>query len=964
MSKPLTLIATLALLCPLSAEHHRQYQTVENLATTPLLSPALAERKTAKIVLDNGLRAYLISDPHAEQSAAALAVKVGSWSDPEEYPGTAHFCEHLLFMGSAKYPEENGYSQFIRDNGGMLNAFTASDRTVYSFSVGHPAFAETLDRFSHFFIDPLFNPSTVGRELKAVDQEFSNYIEHDGWRMMMVYKELANPDHPYHAFNCGNSATLAKIPPSRVQRWYENHYTPERMSLVVYAPLPIEELIHLTVEGFSQIPIRKFSETTLPEKVFSSRQKASTTYIAPIKTMRSLSFNWELPTQFSSFEGKTAACFLANLVSSSVKGSLNEYLKNAHWIEGMQAGAFPLGNDSLFFSIDLELTPLGIAHKEEVTEAVFATLAALKEKEIPHYLIEEYFALQKLHYQNQSRENPFGYVTEYARHLVDENLETFPEWTEMGIPFSRTLLKKVLYSLTPDQCITSLCADPTLCNISLDQKEPWTATPYTVIPAEKESIDNLATLESLASYQLPPPNPYIPTNLNLVARTEEAISTPIPTLISDQPEEKIYFAQDQFYHTPDISFILDISSTAINSSAKTQVLLSLFQYCAYDELEQLLSQGSRAGISAAFAPANLKLNVRVSGYAEKATLFSEQLFSQLCTLKPSPEIFARKKALIIESQKNLAEDLPVKQAAVHLKSIVIEDQLTPNETIAAINEVTYEEFLLFCSTLFDTCCYEATLYGNLTESQAINYWNSVKTTLNSRPLPLSERRKKRLLVLPEKQGPFYVPLHSQRQGNGLILLLQEGTFTMKKRATQQVLSSALAENFFDTLRTKQQIGYIVQAWDQEEDGQLFQYFAAQSNSHRPDALLERFELFLEEFEREIETELSLSRFETIRFSLIDKLSTPPENTESMGGLLHKLAFDYDGDFLFREKRIQALQELSYEEITQAAHELFSRKNSRRLAVSVEGALAPENDFRYHTVTKEEIGDVGMFISWR
>lgn len=55
--------------------------------------------------------------------------------DPWELPGLAHFCEHMLFLGTDKYPSENEYSKYISSHGGMTNAFTASDHTNYFFDI-------------------------------------------------------------------------------------------------------------------------------------------------------------------------------------------------------------------------------------------------------------------------------------------------------------------------------------------------------------------------------------------------------------------------------------------------------------------------------------------------------------------------------------------------------------------------------------------------------------------------------------------------------------------------------------------------------------------------------------------------------------------------------------------------------------------------------------------------------------
>ena len=169
-------------------------------------SPTLSTRKTAKIQLSNGIKVYIISDEKADQSGAAIAVMSGSWSEPKQYPGIAHFLEHMLFKGTAAYPEEEGFMKFIWDNGGSPNAFTADDKTVYMYSINNNAFTESLDRFSHFFIDPLFAESAIERELFAVDQEYAQNIENDAWRKYQISKETGNPLHPNHCFSIGNSS--------------------------------------------------------------------------------------------------------------------------------------------------------------------------------------------------------------------------------------------------------------------------------------------------------------------------------------------------------------------------------------------------------------------------------------------------------------------------------------------------------------------------------------------------------------------------------------------------------------------------------------------------------------------------------------------------------------------------------------------------------------------------------------
>ena len=120
------------------------------------LKHPLDKSKSKTVVLENGLKVYLLSDSSFNVSAASVSVEVGSLDNPDERQGLAHFLEHMLFLGTEKYPDVDEYSSYLRNNGGYSNAYTASDLTNYQFQVLPDAFEGAIDRFSQFFISPLF----------------------------------------------------------------------------------------------------------------------------------------------------------------------------------------------------------------------------------------------------------------------------------------------------------------------------------------------------------------------------------------------------------------------------------------------------------------------------------------------------------------------------------------------------------------------------------------------------------------------------------------------------------------------------------------------------------------------------------------------------------------------------------------------------------------------------------------
>ena len=64
-------------------------------------------------------------------SSVSIVVNAGSFNDPKHRPGLAHFLEHMIFMGSQKYPGENDFSDHINSNGGSSNAYTEYEYTNY-----------------------------------------------------------------------------------------------------------------------------------------------------------------------------------------------------------------------------------------------------------------------------------------------------------------------------------------------------------------------------------------------------------------------------------------------------------------------------------------------------------------------------------------------------------------------------------------------------------------------------------------------------------------------------------------------------------------------------------------------------------------------------------------------------------------------------------------------------------------
>ena len=197
-------------------------------------------------------------------AASALCVGVGSFSDPEELPGLAHFLEHMVFMGNEKYPDENAFDAFIKKHGGSTNAFTDCERTVFKFDVRPKYFKESLERFAQFFVCPLMKKGSMEREMKAVDSEFRMSYQDDVSRKRQLFGSLTTePGHPLGKFIWGNEESLSTNPDKLgidvndyLKLFWKKMYSSHQMTLAVISNETLDVLEEWITDIFTLIPRR------------------------------------------------------------------------------------------------------------------------------------------------------------------------------------------------------------------------------------------------------------------------------------------------------------------------------------------------------------------------------------------------------------------------------------------------------------------------------------------------------------------------------------------------------------------------------------------------------------------------------------------------------------------------------------------------------------------------------------
>lgn len=953
--KRILLFLNIVFLClQLHATESSEPTIVPDQAKYSLLTPDLAQRKTLKIILPNGLEAYLISDPKTDKSGAVLSVMVGSWDDPRDYPGLAHFLEHMLFLGTKKYPEESEYSRYITEHGGVSNAYTANSYTSFMFEVDNTAFSGALDRFAHFFIEPLFNPSGVSRELNAIDQEYAKNLENDDWRLLYVDKEIANPNHPYHDFNIGNSKTLAKVSREVFINWYQQHYSANLMHLMVVSSLPIDQLRDLVVSSFKEIPNnnKKPYDLDLP----AMGEPGKMVYVEPVQDIRTLTLMWELPPQFVEMKDAQPATTVCYVIGHEGAESLLAELKREGLAEKLGCSKHKLGGKNSFFFIEIRLTDEGVKEVDRVIAYTFQALANLKAKEYPKYLFQEMQRMQVINYQYQPREDLFQYLMRNADLITNEDLATFPEQSLITQKFDPEAIKELLDVLTPQNAHFYLQAPSRLTHVTLNQHEKWLGADYAVKPLKKELLDKWAKETLHPAIELPAANPFIPQKLSVIDPTtsheDQNVSViPKPEMIYDNSLSKVYYAKDTHYRVPKISLIFQIKTPQIDMGNPAKIVSAdLYVKSITENLSKYSYPALLAGLEYDIKRTDYGLSFYVGGYSENAHLLFEEILKQLKNVQPTEHEFDLYKNSLLRDYQNFAKKSPLEQALEALKSVLYKKFVTEKQKANSIQQVTYQKFNEYVADLFQQTFVEGIIYGDINHEDARSLTDKVLATVRGSVYPKDKRKRTQVILLPPYQGPFYLESPIKMQGNAVILAIeniqQPHNFNFKDRAAQQVLMQAIKEPFFTELRTQQQTAYLVYSDGLEIEKQLFELFAVQSNTHAVRDLLSRFELFIESYFQQLPQDVTEERFNVIKAALLHALEQPPKDVGDMGSLLQKIAFDYDGDFDWISKRIQGIKELTYEEFLKKANEMIGRTNHRRVAVLLKGIIPKEKAFNY------------------
>jgi predicted Zn-dependent peptidase len=191
--------------------------------------------------------ARIITAPMRERASVALAVMfaVGSRYEEPERAGLAHFIEHMVFKGSRRYPTAKAISEAIEGVGGVLNAATDKEATLFWAKVPAGKFALAADVLCDMVFHAGLDAAEVAKERLVVIEELRMYMDNPQDYVHTLFDEVMWPDHPLGRDTAGTEATVRSFQRDDCLRYLGEHYLGANIVVSVAGAIEHDEALSL-----------------------------------------------------------------------------------------------------------------------------------------------------------------------------------------------------------------------------------------------------------------------------------------------------------------------------------------------------------------------------------------------------------------------------------------------------------------------------------------------------------------------------------------------------------------------------------------------------------------------------------------------------------------------------------------------------------------------------------------------
>ena len=202
-----------------------------------------------RTILDNQLRVLTDAMPHSPSVSMAIFVGAGSRYEPEELVGMSHFIEHLPFKGTRNWPTARQVSEAIEGVGGVMNASTDREMTVFWCKVAKLHFRQAFAVLLDLVLNPLLDPKEMEKERDVIREELRMSYDHPTYRVDLLIDEALWPDQAMGRDVGGSLESVSNISLENVREYMQHQYNPANAVVSVAGGVTHHEVLELVEEA-------------------------------------------------------------------------------------------------------------------------------------------------------------------------------------------------------------------------------------------------------------------------------------------------------------------------------------------------------------------------------------------------------------------------------------------------------------------------------------------------------------------------------------------------------------------------------------------------------------------------------------------------------------------------------------------------------------------------------------------
>lgn len=801
-----------------------------------------------------------------------------------------------------------------------------------------------MDRFAQFFVKPLFLESTLDRELRAVDSENKKNLQSDVWRLSQLAKSLSNSKHPYHHFSTGNLKTLRDDPQARgvkireeFIKFYEKHYSANRMKLVVLGKEPLDELEALVVDLFSEVKNKDLPENRWDAAQPLEKPQLTTEIFAkPVMESRSLEISFPYQDEEDMYETYPSR-YLSHMLGHEGPGSILAYLKDQGLANSLSAGAHTVCPGSAFLEIEISLTPEGLKRYRDVVKIVFQYIGMLKDEPPLEWAFEEMKNIAEVEFRFRQK-SPASRFASSTSSMMQKPLPR--EWLLSAHKFRKFDAKAIVNAmqfLREDNFRLMIVSQDY--PVTYDQKEQWYGTDYKVEKIPEDVISEIrktlsSPSERVKELYLPHKNEFIPTRLN-VEKVEVNEPAKAPKLLRDDERVRLWWKKDDTFWVPKANVNILLRNPIVYDSPSNHVKATLFVNLIRDALQEYSYDADIAGLQHGLLTNSLGLELNIHGYNDKLSVLMEKVLSTLREAELSEARFDIIKERFARELKNAGYRQPYSQIGDYTRYLVDERRFITKQYAAELPYVTFEDVKVFAKQMVSQAHVEMIIHGNVYREEAKKWAQLVESTLRPRILPPSQWAVRRNMLLPP--GSNFVFNHKlddpENVNHAIEYYLQIGPNTdFETRAKVQIFAQMTDEPSFDQLRTKEQLGYVV--WSGARPSATTTGYRVLIQSERtPQYLESRIDAFLSKFKKDLAA-MSSEDFEKHKKSLIARKLEKMKNLTSETNRLWNYVMSETFNFFQVDADVEHIRKTTKEEMIEFFARYIDPESTTRAKLSI------------------------------